>query len=216
MRELNNLLVGYGRFRLQGNPTRHETYRALAGEGQSPKIMVVGCCDSRVDPAIIFDAGPGELFVARNVANVVPPYIPNRSKDSTAAAIEFAVTSLCVAHIVVMGHASCGGIAALIDGTGRALSDNSMIGSWISVALPALQKNLKSNPGVGTDKFARTLEKAVIAFSLDNLRGFPFVCEAMAAGRLQVHGAWFDIESEELQLMDAATGAFAPVMVRIT
>ncbi|MCH7817761.1 MAG: hypothetical protein IIC60_14455 [Proteobacteria bacterium] len=110
MRTLNDLLAGYGRFRLQGNPTRRKTYRALALEGQSPKIMVVGCCDSRVEPATIFDAGPGELFVARNVANIVPHYTPDRGQDSTSAAIEFAVTTLCVAHIVVMGHASCGGI----------------------------------------------------------------------------------------------------------
>jgi carbonic anhydrase len=211
MHGLKDLLAGYERFRRESYPGRRDTYRALAAEGQSPKIMVIGCCDSRVDPATIFDAGPGELFVARNVANLVPPYATDSGHHGTSAAIEFAVSSLGVAHIVVMGHAACGGIGALMDGIGRTGGDNSNIGRWMSIALPALQKMLKSDLKLGTDVFARALEKAVIGYSLENLRGFPSVCEAMASGRLEVHGAWFDIETGDLQLMDGAAAAFLPV-----
>jgi carbonic anhydrase len=208
---IDDLFAGYGRFR-RHSYTRHcGTYRELAAEGQSPKIMVLGCCDSRVEPTTIFDAGPGELFVARNVANLVPPYSTDNGYHGTSAAIEFAVTSLGVAHIVVMGHAVCGGIEALIAGTGGNEGDNSNIGRWMSIALPALQKMFKSDLEPGTDEFARALEMAAIGHSLKNLEGFPSVLDAMASGRLAVHGAWFDIKTGDLLFMDPASAAFLPV-----
>lgn len=211
MRSLDDLLAGYERFKRVSYSRSYETYRALAAEGQSAKIMVIGCCDSRVDPAAIFDAGPGELFVARNVANLVPPHSTDSGHHGTSAAIEFAVTALGVAHIVVLGHAACGGIKALMDGAGETKSETSNIERWMSIAVPAHRKVLEGELEPGTDSFARALEKAVIGYSLENLRGFPMVSEAMAAGRLEVHGAWFDIKTGELQIMDGATAAFLPV-----
>lgn len=216
MRGLDDLLAGYERFKRDSYPRRLETYRALAAEGQSPKAMIIGCCDSRVDPADIFDAGPGELFVARNVANLVPPIDTGGGHHGTSAAIEFAVNALGVAHIVVLGHGACGGIAALMGGTGGAESDNGNINKWMSIAQPALQKTLESGLEPGTDAFASALEKAVIGYSLANLRGFPAVSQAMASGRLEVHGAWFDIKSGDLQFMDPVSAAFLPVVLPVT
>jgi carbonic anhydrase len=215
MRGLDDLLAGYERFKRDSYPRRLETYRALAAEGQSPKIMIVGCCDSRVDPAGIFDAGPGELFVARNVANLVPPFSTGSGHHGTSAAIEFAVSALGVAHIVVLGHGACGGIAALMGGAGGTESENSNINRWMSIARPALEKTLESGLEPGTEAFAGALEKAAIGYSLANLRGFPSVSQAMAAGRLEVHGAWFGIETGELQFMDPGSAAFLPVVLPV-
>ena len=214
MRGLDDLIAGYERFRRDSYPRRLETYRALAAEGQSPKIMIIGCCDSRVDPAGIFDAGPGELFVARNVANLVPPFSTGSGHHGTSAAIEFAVGALGVAHIVVLGHAACGGIAALMGGGGTE-RENSNIDKWMSIAQPALQKMLESSLEPGTDAFSGALEKAVIGYSLANLRGFPSVSHAMASGRLEVHGAWFDIKTGDLQFMDPVSAAFLPVALPV-
>jgi carbonic anhydrase len=207
-----DLLAGYQRFRRIDYPGKQDTYRALAAEGQSPGIMVIGCCDSRVDPAAIFDAGPGELFVLRNVANLVPPYTADSGHHGTSAAIEFAVGTLGVGHIVVLGHASCGGIQALAeDGSAEAPTDteDSNIGRWMSIAHPALQQAKGGQLTPGSDDFSRTLEQAVIGLSLENLNGFPAVREGIAAGRLEVHGAWFNIKTGALHLMDTASGVFS-------
>ncbi len=208
---LDDLLAGYGRFRRGSYPGRRETYRALALEGQSPNIMVIGCCDSRVDPTAIFDAGPGELFVVRNVANLVPPYSTDSGHHGTSAAIEFAVGSLGVTHIVVMGHAVCGGVEALINSGAIAVFEGSNIGTWMSIAMPALEKTLESNLEAGTDAFTRALEKAIISLSLENLKAFPVVRDAMSGGRLELHGAWFSIETGELHLMDSRGENFESV-----
>ena len=213
MRGLDDLIAGYGRFKRESYPGRRETYRALALEGQSPNIMVIGCCDSRVDPCAIFNAGPGELFVVRNVANLVPPYSTARGHHGTSAAIEFAVGSLGVAHIVVMGHAICGGVAALMNRAAGDECDRSNIGSWMSAAMPALEKTLESNLEVGSDAFTTALEMAVIRLSLENLKAYPVVRDAMASGSVDLHGAWFSIETGDLHLMDDKGGAFLPIQL---
>ena len=210
---MDRLLEGYRRFRHGVYPTHRDTYRSLAAEGQSPRAMVIGCCDSRVDPAAIFDAGPGELFVLRNVANLVPPYTTDAGHHGTSAAIEFAVGSLGVEHILVMGHASCGGIRALMGGVGRTAGGASHIERWMSIPAPALETTLEAGQEVGTESCAAALEHTAIGHSLENLKGFPSVREAEAAGRLQLHGAWFDIETGALHLRNSADGTFHPVAV---
>lgn len=213
---MDSLLEGYRRFRHGVYQSHRDTYRTLAAAGQSPRAMVIGCCDSRVDPAAIFDAGPGELFVVRNVANLVPPYTDDAGHHGTSAAIEFAVGSLGVSHILVMGHAACGGIRALVEGAGQGGAAGGHIGRWMSIAVPALEKIVADGLKPGSDACAAALEKSAIGHSLENLKSFPSVRQAMAEGRLALHGAWFDIESGALHLRDDADGAFDPVAVSET
>jgi carbonic anhydrase len=169
--------------------------------------MVIGCCDSRAAPDTIFDAGPGELFVFRNVANLVPPYAPDDDFHGTSAALEFAVLSLDVETILVMGHGRCGGIAAALDPNAAALSQGAFIGRWMSLAdraVAALDKEIES----GQDRHT-ALERLSVRFSLDNLRSFPFIAEREDAGQLALHGAWFDIATGELWMLDPANGQWS-------
>jgi len=163
-------------------PTERERYRKLATRGQSPKVMVIGCCDSRVSP--IFDAHPGELFVVRNIANLVPPFMFDGVCHSVFAALEFAVQVLGVRHIVVLGHARCGGIRAYAE-HGPPLSPADSIHKWMSLIAPAAE--LAGAPG-GEDYLTR-LEQASIGMSLENLLSFPYVAAAAEQGALQLHGA---------------------------
>lgn len=205
------LTDGYARFRSSHYPRHREAYRALA-DGQEPPVMVISCCDSRVDPEAIFDAGPGELFVVRNVANLVPPCDlggdPGAGDAGTGAAIEFAVEGLGVGAIVVMGHSRCGGIRAYIESRGApsGKTDTSgFIGKWISTVcgaeayLPGDAPN--EGPGLQT-----AFEYASIRNSHDNLLTFPFVREAVDEGRLTLHGAHFSIADGLLHVLDPATG----------
>lgn len=207
------LTDGYARFRSDGYARHSGTYRALA-EGQHPPVMVIACCDSRVDPEAIFNAGPGELFVVRNVANLVPPCDPaggdaggdSGGDSGTGAAIEFAVEGLGVGAIVVMGHSGCGGIKAYVESRGAAPAERGFIGKWISTVrgaearLPADAP--KAGPGLQT-----AFEYASVLNSLDNLLSFPFVREAVDAGRLRLHGAHFSIADGLLYAIDPETGA---------
>lgn len=208
---MDELIAGYRRFRRDVFPVHGTAYRTLANEGQSPKVMVIGCCDSRVDPAAIFDAGPGALFVLRNVANLVPPYATDASHHGTSAAIEFAVGDLGVDLVLVMGHSGCGGIRALIEGVGGPEDEPSHISRWMSIARPALERLDSDADGRGRADFARAVEMAAIGYSLDNLAGFPVVREAVASRGLGVHGAWFDIETGTLHLRNDAERAFHPL-----
>ncbi len=209
MENFEDLIAGYRRFKRDQFAASRARYQALAELGQSPSVMIIGCCDSRVDPAAIFDAGPGELFVVRNVANLVPPYEPDRGHHGTSAAIEFAVTGLGVLHIVVLGHAACGGVKALMDGIGTAEDDPRMIARWMSIARPVYDGLKKVGMDMSSDSTCEAMEKFSVIHSLSNLRGFPFVAEAEAAGRVTLHGAWFGIESGRLELL--GDGVFTPV-----
>jgi carbonic anhydrase len=202
------LLSGYRNF-MSGRFSEHQQrYKTLAEFGQKPKTMIIGCCDSRAAPETIFDAGPGELFVVRNVANLMPPYEPDGHYHATSAALEFAVQSLCVSDIIVMGHGGCGGIKAALDPEAEPLSPGDFIGRWMNLLKPAAEQ-IQSNDGVAQRERQRALERVSIRNSIANLKTFPCVQFLEAKGKLQLHGAWFDISTGELWVMDAKTGNFA-------
>ncbi len=183
-------------------------YRSLAREGQSPETMVIACCDSRAAPETIFDSGPGELFVVRNVANLVPPYAPDEYHHGTSAALEFAVQSLKVKNIVVMGHGRCGGIGAALNPSAEPLSPGDFIGRWMSLVAPAAEA-VAGNKLLTPAERQTALERISIRFQVENLRSFPCVRILEQKGKLTLHGAWFDISSGELWVMDPNTGDFA-------
>ncbi|TCR90192.1 carbonic anhydrase [Rhizobium sp. BK376] len=199
------LLNGYRNF-MSGRYER-ERYRSLAEEGQSPKTLVIACSDSRSAPETIFDAGPGELFVIRNVANMVPPYQPDGHFHSTSAALEFAVLALKVTDIVVMGHGRCGGIKAALDPDAEPLSPGDFIGRWMSLVKPAAEQ-IQSNDVMTAAERQTALERVSIRNSLNNLRSFPDIEKLEKEGALQLHGAWFDISTGELWVMEPDTGDF--------
>lgn len=196
---MKRLLEGYRAFRDERWPRERALYEALA-QGQAPRLLVIGCSDSRVDPATIFGAGPGELFVIRNVANLVPPFDQGEGLHGTSAAIEYAVKVLHVRTILVMGHAQCGGVqAALTGGVGE---DMRFLRSWIDLLTPA-RLVCEALPDTQT-----ALERESIKVSLQRLMTFPFVRAAVEAGVLALEGARFDIADGGLELWDAATDRF--------
>jgi len=191
------LVDGYQCFRSGRYGAEKERYLKLARQGQHPRVMVIACCDSRAAPETVFDADPGELFVVRNVANLVPPYAPDGRHHSTSAALEFAVLSLKVADVVVMGHGRCGGIAALIERSAP-LSGSDFIGQWMSTV-----RDIVGEASETGDR-ATTVERAAVEHSLANLRTFPWIRSREARGHLGLHGAWFDIGQGELHVLDQA------------
>ncbi|MCF6369003.1 carbonic anhydrase [Rhizobium halophilum] len=202
------LLNGYNNFMSGRYTDERDRYRSLAEAGQSPHTLVVACCDSRAAPETIFDCGPGELFVVRNVANMVPPYEPDNQYHATSAAIEFAVQALKIENIVVMGHGRCGGIKAALDPNMEPLSPGDFIGKWMGLVRPAADQ-IQSNDLMTQSERQTALERVSIRNSLSNLRTFPYVRALEDQGKLQLHGAWFDISTGELWVMDGATGDFA-------
>ena len=205
-----DLAAGYHRFREERFAAEAERYRALA-KGQRPRTMVIACADSRVDPAAIFSAAPGQLFVVRNVAALVPPYEETGTYHGTSAAIEFAVEGLGVTNIVVMGHGLCSGIAAAL-----AAADNRpvgrFIGPWVDQISGIRDKLLGRGPACPVADHQKALEHLAVQHSLANLASFPFVRQAIADARLTLHGAWFSIAEGELHWLDAELGAFDQVL----
>lgn len=202
------LLNGYRSFMSGDYAAQSKRYRDLAQAGQTPETMVIACCDSRAAPETIFDTGPGELFVVRNVANLVPPYTPDGEYHGTSAALEFAVQSLKVKDIVVLGHGRCGGVAAALNPEFQPLSPGDFIGKWIDM-LKAPAVIVGDNKLMTAAERQRSLERISIRFALANLRTFPYVQALENEGKLSLHGAWFDISSGELWIMDPETGDFA-------
>jgi carbonic anhydrase len=201
------LLDGYRTFMADRYARERGRYRELAASGQSPRVMIIACCDSRAAPETIFNAGPGELFVLRNVANLVPPFQPDAGQHGTSAAIEFAVNGVEVEHIVVMGHGRCGGIRAALDPAGAPLAQGDFIGKWMSMLAPVTEEVAKYS--ILTEHERHTmLERLSIRNSIRNLRTFPYVQRLEGEGKLAVHGAWFDISTGELWVMDNETGDF--------
>lgn len=208
--DFNALVDGYRRFRETGWQQQRQRWEQLA-EGQSPKVMIVACSDSRVDPAQIFDARPGELFTVRNVANLVPPYEQDRSYHGVSAALEFAVTQLNVEEVIVMGHGFCGGCAAALTGAfaGAGPGEGGFIAHWIDMLAEARRKIEAEHPQLDREAFHQ-MELEGVRISLRNLRTFPWVREREAAGTLKLHGAYFAIADGVLHLLDERGGAFAP------
>jgi carbonic anhydrase len=194
----------YGRFR-----TERARYRELADTGQKPELMVIGCCDSRAAPEVIFDAVPGQVFTVRNVANLVPPYDPDGEFHGTSAALEYAVQALHVKHILVLGHARCGGIAASLARDTNPLTRDDFIGKWISM-VDAARGDLEAMDPPAENRI-ETLEKLSIIRSLANLRTFPCIQSLEPRGEVHLHGAYFDIESGELSWFDKQSQAFKTV-----
>jgi carbonic anhydrase len=215
MPEFRALIDGYRRFRRTAYVEQRQRYDALANKGQAPKVLVIACSDSRVDPTRVFDTEPGQMFVVRNVANLVPPHDPDNHQHSTSAAIEYAVRILKVHHIVVLGHGRCGGIQAALDGTfdAAALGEGGFIARWMDMIAPA-RDTIRAAAAISPDiDAASALELAAIRQSLENLLSFPFVKSAVESGELLLQGACFDIADGVLRVLNHDTGKFEPVGV---
>ena len=204
-----SLLEGYREFKTGRYATEEKRYRKLAEEGQSPECLVISCCDSRAAPEMVFNSAPGEIFVIRNVANLVPPYEPDGQYHSTSAAMEFAVQALKVKHIAVLGHGRGGGIRAALDPDSEPLSPGDFIGKWMDLLGPAAEAVAADTSMTGAER-QTALERISIRNSIENLRSFPYVKALEDKGKLQLHGAWFDISGGELLMLDPETGDFTP------
>ncbi|MDH3236735.1 MAG: carbonic anhydrase [Alphaproteobacteria bacterium] len=211
MRDVDELVDGYRRFLAGRYREEAALYGALAAKGQAPKVMVIACCDSRVDPAAIFSAGPGQLFVVRNVANLVPPFEPHGDYHGTSAALEFAVNGLAVETILVMGHARCGGVRAYLDGIYEGEAQRGFIQRWMSLLKGARTEALREAGDKPIEAQAQALEFAAVRHSIDNLETFPFIKDRLADGRLRLRGAYFDIADGILLALDPDSGAFKAV-----
>ncbi|NNE24724.1 MAG: carbonic anhydrase [Rhizobiales bacterium] len=205
------LLDGYLAFKEHKYVNEAARYRQLAEEGQTPDTLVIACCDSRAAPEIIFNAIPGQIFVVRNVANLVPPYKPDGEFHSTSAALEFAVQALRVKDIVVLGHGRCGGIKAALDPADEPLSPGDFIGRWMELLRPAAEA-VSTNQWMTDIERQTALERISIRHSISNLLTFPCIEILHGRGKLHLHGAWFDISQGELWTMDAKTGDFSCVV----
>lgn len=204
---MDRLIEGFHRFKTKAWPDHRATFERLAKVGQSPRTMVIACSDSRVDPQLIFDAGPGEIFTVRNVANLVPPYQPSGNYHGTSAALEFGVRGLHIEDIVVLGHAQCGGISALLNNEKAGGTD--FIDLWMEIAAPAREHALAAADG--RREAAQVLcEHECVRLSLANLLTFPWLKSRVEGGDLRLHGAYFGVASGALLWLDQ-TGAFKPV-----
>jgi carbonic anhydrase len=206
-----DLIEGYRRYTGERLPEERRRLAQLARLGQAPRAMVIGCCDSRAAPETVFSTGPGELFVVRNVANIVPPYAPDDAHHSTSAAIEFAVRDLMVPDVVVLGHSLCGGIGAYIKGRELEEIRGEFIGPWIDLLKGSRAEAEETDQALADKDLQRAVEEVVVRRSLKNLMTFPFVREKVEAGDVAVHGAHFGIATGELRIMDPETGRFEAV-----
>jgi carbonic anhydrase len=204
------LVEGYASFRAGRLPLEQARFSELADAGQKPETMVIGCCDSRVSPEVIFDARPGELFVVRNVANLVPPYTPDGATRAVSAALEFAVQALKVKNIVVLGHARCGGIRAFVE-QAEPLSPGDFIGNWMALIEPAAAATGPARAAESQTDYLTRLEQAAIGHTLKNLMTFPCISILVERGRLALYGAYFGVATGELSVLDPATGQFFPI-----
>ena len=208
---LDELIQGYERFREHDWARERGRWSELA-EGQSPKVMILSCADSRVDPAQIFDARPGEMFVVRNIAALAPPYETSRGFHGVSAALEFAVTQLEVGEILVMGHGLCGGCAAALTGQfdDTDPGEGHFIADWVRMLAGARDQVRAHHHELDADAFT-DMEREAVKVSLANLRTFPWIAEREGAGRLTLHGAHFSIAEGRLYILDEAEGDFRPV-----
>ena len=205
------LVQRYQGWKATGYADNKAWYRRLADEGQHPRAMLISCCDSRVHVTAIFGADQGEFFLHRNIANLVPPYAPDGDYHGTSAAIEYAVTALKVAHVIVLGHSTCGGVKGFHDmcrGHAPELAEKtSFVGRWMDILRPGYERL----GGNDAEIDSATLEKEAVIVSMDNLMTFPFVREAVEEEKLSLHGLWTDIGEGGLEFYDAKSRTFLPV-----
>lgn len=205
-KDILKLMVGFRKFRDKYFNQENSLYHKLATNGQSPKTLIIGCSDSRADPAIIASASPGELFIVRNVANLVPPYEQGGGRHGVSSAIEFAVMNLQVESIIVLGHRQCGGIRALM--LNHDLNQNEFVNRWMNIAKDAKIRVLKNYPNSSEEELCRHGELEAIIVSLDNLKTFPFVAEAIKTRNLTLMGIYFDLELGQLLGYDEESQSF--------
>lgn len=210
MTAIEQLIAGYRRFRSGYYEVNRDRLVDLARSGQSPRIAVVACCDSRVDPAVITDSTPGELFVIRNVANLVPPCEGEGAWHGTSAALQFAVCGLGVEHLIVLGHARCGGIRSLLEGQETRREDK-FIAAWMGIADAARKRVLARTDLATIDARAHACELDAIGISLTNLETFPWIRERVEQNELQLHGWYYDLMSGDLLRLDATGSGFISV-----
>lgn len=210
MKDISAFIAGFQRFRAKYFGTDRTLFSELS-QKQTPPALVISCCDSRVDPAMLTGADPGDLFIVRNVANLVPPYIHGAVAPGIRSAIEFAVKGLNVEHIIVLGHSGCGGIQALMSGEEVTEKTYEFIGSWVNIAKSAREQVLRDLPGQPQAIQATACEHAAILLSLQNLLTFPWVRERVANNKLKLHGWYFDIKGGTLSEYSDTANAFVPL-----
>lgn len=209
---LDRLLEGFATFRTQYYPRHRELYEKLAREGQSPRVLIIGCADARVDPAILTQTQPGDLFVVRNVGAIVPPSQRDHQFHGTSSAIEFAVRGLEVEHLVILGHALCGGLRALYEGDDSPLSDYDFLFNWVKIAQPAKDAVLGAMPkDAAVEDIRRAIEQASVINTIANLMTFDWLVERVKAGTLLVHGWYFDMTYAQLHAFNPQTCVFDKV-----
>ena len=211
---LEGLLKGFADFRLGYYHDHLDLFEKLATEGQSPKILIVGCADARVDPGILTQTKPGDIFTVRNIGAMVPPALdpPDHRQHGTSAAIEYAVRGLAVEHIVILGHALCGGIAALVDGDKGAFANFEYLSTWTAVAQDVRDLAVEKLKGRAKEEIVRVVEQAAVVNSVQNLMSFPWLAERVAAGTLVLHAWWFNLTKGQLYAFNPTALAFEPVL----
>mgnify|MGYP003344968467 FL=1 len=210
---LERLLKGFADFRLGYYREHLDLFEKLATEGQSPKILIIGCADARVDPGILTQTRPGDIFTVRNIAAMVPPaqIPPDQAQHGTSAAIEFAVRGLEVEHVVILGHALCGGIAALVDGESSAYAHYDYVSTWTAVARTVRDVAVHDLAGRPREQIVRAVEQAAVVNSVANLMTFPWLAERVSAGKLVLHAWWFNLTEGQLYAFNADNATFEPV-----
>ncbi len=208
-KEILKMVAGFRRFRDRFFSEHNSVYDRLASSGQSPKTLMIACSDSRVDPANLFSTSPGEVFVVRNVANLVPPFESTMGFHGVSAAIEFAVVNLKVENIVVLGHRQCGGIQSLFQPEN--VMQGGFVSQWMSIAKEAKEKVLIKHPTADLLTLCKECEQESIAISLQNLKSFPFIEEAISKRDMQIHGIYFDLEQGQLWFYDDAIDSFSEI-----
>lgn len=213
MADISTFVKGFGKFQEKYFAQDESIFDTLR-QGQSPSTLVISCCDSRTDPGMLMDANPGDIFVVRNVANLVPPYKTGAELPGIRADIEFAIKGLNVSNIIILGHSGCGGIRALMAGEGITENQYEFIGNWVGIAREARERVLRELADEPYAMQSRACEHGAIALSLRNLMTFPWIRERVEAGSLTLHGWYFDIDAGELLAYSPENNEFAPLVPR--
>ncbi len=208
MRDVSEFLSGFRRFQQNYLGKQRELFDQLVQQGQRPRVLMIACCDSRCDPALLTDCDPGDMFVVRNVANLVPPHVQATYFAATTSAIAFAVHNLEVEHIIVMGHAQCGGIRALMEHRASSCNEEELIAKWLGIAEEARQQVLQALPGKPMHMLTHACEQSAILVSLDNLMSYPWISNRVHEGKLALHGWYFDMPQGELYEYRPQSGVF--------